>query len=110
MAALILGQPGSICAIHCLFDCSHGHGGDQVALTAASSGADAAPDDHAELCRPDHSRVQGRTVEVAAIGTMAASRPSVLDLDPTALNAMTASTRAAPADVFAPTHRPPPRV
>lgn len=110
MAALILGQPGSVCAIHCLFDCSHGHGGDQVALAVASNGSDAAPGDHTELCRPDHSRVQGRTIDVAPVGAMAACQPTVLDLDPTALNATPASTRAAPADVFAPTHRPPPRV
>lgn len=110
VATLILGQPGSVCAVHCLFDCAHGHGDDQVVLAAGSSGSDAAPGDHTELCRPDHARVQDRTVDVAPVGAMAACQPAVLTLAPTALQATVASTPTAPPDIFAPAHRPPPRV
>lgn len=63
VAVLILGQPGSVCVVHCLFGPTHWPGDHVVLADGVHSGADA-PDGPETLCRPRASRLQNTAVQV----------------------------------------------
>jgi len=108
VAALILGQPGSVCAVHCLFGPAHGPGDHVVLAAGAHSGADA-PDGPSALCRPDASRLQSPAVQVVPLGPMAACEAMTLSYLPPVLSHVHAAAPALPGDIPVQPHGPPPR-
>jgi hypothetical protein len=108
VAALILGQPGSVCAVHCLFGPAHGSG-DHVVLAAGAHSGTGTPDGPAALCRPHTSRLQGTIVQVVPIGPMAACDAVTLSYLPQILSDVSTATPALPVDISVQPHWPPPR-
>jgi hypothetical protein len=108
VAALILGQPGSVCAVHCLFGPAHGSGDHVVLAAGAHSGTDA-PDGPAALCRPHASRLQGTLVQVVPVGPMAACDAVTLSYLPPVRSHDLAAPPTLPVDVSVQLHGPPPR-
>jgi len=108
VAALIFGQPGSVCAVHCLFGPTHGPGDHVVLVAGAHSGADAT-DGPAAFCRPRASRLQGPTVLVVPLGPMAACDAVTVSYLPQLLSDVYAATPTPPSDISVQPHGPPPR-
>lgn len=108
VAALILGQPGSVCAVHCLFGPAHGPD-DHVVLAAAARAGTDAPADPAALCRPHASRLQGTTIQVVPLGPMAACEAVTLSYPSQVLSDIYAATPTLPMDISVQPHGPPPR-
>jgi len=108
VAALILGQPGSVCAVHCLFGPAHGSG-DHVVLAAGARTETDAPDGPAAFCRPHASRLQSATVQVVPLGPMAACDSVTLSYPSQVLSDVYAATPTLPMDISVQPHGPPPR-
>jgi len=108
VAALIFGQPGSVCAVHCLFGPTHGAGDHVVLVAGAHSGADAT-DGPAAFCRPHASRLQGAIVQVVPIGPMATCDAVTLSYLPPVRSHVLAATPTPPVDISVQPHGPPPR-
>lgn len=108
VAALILGQPGAVCAVHCLFGQSHGPDHQVMLATGLPTGTDA-PAGPAAFCRPHASRLQSTTAQVVPLGPMAACDAVTLSYPSQVLSDVYAAAPTLPMDISVQPHGPPPR-
>lgn len=114
LVTLWLGQPGSVCAIHCLFPRHGARGADDVVLIHADAGPSSettpgVPASSPAACHGDQSQLSQPLVQVAAIGPMAASASITSAAAPAALNDAVRAGVPAPEDILPTNDHPPPR-
>lgn len=114
LVMLCLGQPGSLCALHCLFDLHGAHVAQEAVVSRVvaarpSETAPEAPAGHATACQGTGSQLSHPVVPVTPIGPMAVTASTLIAAVPVSLNDVLPAEVLAPDDLFPSRQRPPPR-
>lgn len=114
LAMLCLGQAGSLCAIHCLFNLHGAHDAHEAVVIQAgtarpSETTPGAPARHPIACHGSDSQLSHPLVSVTPIGPMATTAPTMIAAVPILLNDVSPAEVLVPDDLLPAQQRPPPR-